>query len=283
MVLVGAVWVLCLVPLVAALPSSGRSVSIGDTPLDDTPLDDTPLGFIAPQPQYTPTFSSSKGSAAFLQHSNAVALPDPEQMEAAALEEAQEEAALRDAAARKAQLLYRWQEALDSTTQLREALQQLRDADNEDYVNQRFYSKKDFQDPAALQTADSSSSTGSLLQQDYSSSSNTNTINNKNNNSNNDNNSATSRVAAPAPAPVPVPAAIKRGRPSRYGRGRTNGLSLSIDSSMKVLRDALYLEIARKKQREQLRVAQQNREFLHSIGKRAVSAQQHSLTSTSRV
>lgn len=50
-------------------------------------------------------------------------------------------------------------------------------------------------------------------------------------------------------------------------------MSLSIDASMKVLREALYLEIARKKQRQQLQRAQHNKALLNTIGKRDVASQ----------
>ncbi|KAK4294621.1 hypothetical protein Pmani_032767 [Petrolisthes manimaculis] len=64
----------------------------------------------------------------------------------------------------------------------------------------------------------------------------------------------------------------KRTWPHGFSR-RRSGLSLSIDASMKVLREALYLEIARKKQRQQLQRAQHNKALLNTIGKRDVSAQ----------
>ncbi|XP_071538328.1 uncharacterized protein Dh44 isoform X1 [Panulirus ornatus] len=65
----------------------------------------------------------------------------------------------------------------------------------------------------------------------------------------------------------------KRAWPHGLSRRRNSGLSLSIDASMKVLREALYLEIARKKQRQQMQRAQHNKALLNSIGKRDVSHQ----------
>ena len=61
---------------------------------------------------------------------------------------------------------------------------------------------------------------------------------------------------------------------SGHGRGRGGvsslrrgaGLSLSIDASLKVLREALYLEIARKKQQENIARARQNKQILETIG-----------------
>ncbi|KAF2355033.1 Corticotropin-releasing factor [Trinorchestia longiramus] len=54
------------------------------------------------------------------------------------------------------------------------------------------------------------------------------------------------------------------------GRGR--GLSLSIDASMQVLRQALLFKSAMLKQRQQLSRARQNQEFLQTIGKRSAPA-----------
>nr|WLV89614.1 diuretic-hormone-44 [Gecarcinus lateralis] len=66
---------------------------------------------------------------------------------------------------------------------------------------------------------------------------------------------------------------FKRAWPHNFSRRRSSGLSLSIDASMKVLREALYLEIARKKQRQQLQRAQHNKALLNTIGKRDVASQ----------
>ncbi|XP_069982876.1 uncharacterized protein [Penaeus vannamei] len=66
---------------------------------------------------------------------------------------------------------------------------------------------------------------------------------------------------------------VKKSWPTGLSRRRASGLSLSIDASMKVLREALYLEIARKKQRQQMQRARQNQELLTSIGKRDVQKQ----------
>ncbi|XP_064101482.1 uncharacterized protein LOC135212068 [Macrobrachium nipponense] len=65
----------------------------------------------------------------------------------------------------------------------------------------------------------------------------------------------------------------KRAWPHGFSRRRSSGLSLSIDASMKVLREALYLEMARKKQRQQMQRARHNQELLTSIGKRDVQQQ----------
>lgn len=65
----------------------------------------------------------------------------------------------------------------------------------------------------------------------------------------------------------------KRTWPNAFPRRRTSGLSLSIDASMKVLRQALYLEMARKKQRQHLQRAQHNQKLLNDIGKRDVTRQ----------
>ena len=53
---------------------------------------------------------------------------------------------------------------------------------------------------------------------------------------------------------------------------RGSGLSLSIDASLKVLREALYLEIARKKQQQHMARARHNNQLLETIGKRSVSS-----------
>ncbi|XP_063847736.1 basic-leucine zipper transcription factor A-like [Scylla paramamosain] len=82
--------------------------------------------------------------------------------------------------------------------------------------------------------------------------------NNDNNNNNNMNHSS---------------GMFKRAWPHNFSRRRNSGLSLSIDASMKVLREALYLEIARKKQRQQLQRAQHNKALLNTIGKRDVASQ----------
>lgn len=58
---------------------------------------------------------------------------------------------------------------------------------------------------------------------------------------------------------------------SNYPGGRGRGLSLSIDASMKVLRQALLFKSALLKQREQLSRARENHEYLQSIGKRSIS------------
>ncbi|XP_042215556.1 uncharacterized protein LOC121861710 [Homarus americanus] len=65
----------------------------------------------------------------------------------------------------------------------------------------------------------------------------------------------------------------KRTWPNGFSRRRASGLSLSIDASMKVLREALYMEIIRKKQRQQMQRAQHNQKLLNSIGKRDVTRQ----------
>lgn len=65
----------------------------------------------------------------------------------------------------------------------------------------------------------------------------------------------------------------KRAWPHGFSRRRTSGLSLSIDASMKVLREALYLEMARKKQRQQMQRARHNQALLTTIGKRDVQHQ----------
>ncbi|CAL4099817.1 unnamed protein product [Meganyctiphanes norvegica] len=64
-----------------------------------------------------------------------------------------------------------------------------------------------------------------------------------------------------------------RGLGARYARSRPQGLSLSIDASMKVLREALYLEIARKKQRQHQLRAAHNHQLLQTIGKRDTTRQ----------
>ncbi|XP_042879225.1 uncharacterized protein LOC122257760 [Penaeus japonicus] len=66
---------------------------------------------------------------------------------------------------------------------------------------------------------------------------------------------------------------VKKSWPNGLSRRRASGLSLSIDASMKVLREALYLEIARKKQRQQMQRARQNQALLTTIGKRDVQKQ----------
>ncbi|XP_047472983.1 uncharacterized protein LOC125027893 [Penaeus chinensis] len=66
---------------------------------------------------------------------------------------------------------------------------------------------------------------------------------------------------------------VKKSWPTGLSRRRASGLSLSIDASMKVLREALYLEIARKKQRQQMQRARQNQALLTTIGKRDVQKQ----------
>ncbi|XP_018022802.1 uncharacterized protein LOC108678823 [Hyalella azteca] len=53
-------------------------------------------------------------------------------------------------------------------------------------------------------------------------------------------------------------------------RGQGRGLSLSIDASMQVLRQALLFKSALLRQRQQLSRARQNQEFLQTIGKRSV-------------
>ncbi|XP_069157535.1 uncharacterized protein [Procambarus clarkii] len=66
---------------------------------------------------------------------------------------------------------------------------------------------------------------------------------------------------------------VKRTWTKGPGRRGTSGLSLSIDASMKVLRQALYLEMARKKQRQQMQRVQHNQKLLNDIGKRDVTQQ----------
>ena len=61
------------------------------------------------------------------------------------------------------------------------------------------------------------------------------------------------------------------GRSTLLGsRGRGRGLSLSIDASMKVLRQALLFKSAMLKQRQQLSRARENNKYLQTIGKRSV-------------
>ena len=62
--------------------------------------------------------------------------------------------------------------------------------------------------------------------------------------------------------------------PGGLGRGRS--LSLSIDASMKVLRQALLFRSALLKQREQMSRARQNQEILQTIGKRSAPPIQQS-------
>ncbi|KAK3868204.1 hypothetical protein Pcinc_026392 [Petrolisthes cinctipes] len=95
-------------------------------------------------------------------------------------------------------------------------------------------------------------------------------INNNNNNNNKD--SSASGSTETTNTNINNTGLNKRTWPHGFSR-RRSGLSLSIDASMKVLREALYLEIARKKQRQQLQRAQHNKALLNSIGKRDVSAQ----------
>lgn len=106
--------------------------------------------------------------------------------------------------------------------------------------------------------------------------------NNNNNTDNNNNNSLTSSTNTGTSTSTSnnnnlainhSSGMFKRAWPHSFSRRRSSGLSLSIDASMKVLREALYLEIARKKQRQQLQRAQHNKALLNTIGKRDVASQ----------
>ncbi|XP_068211253.1 uncharacterized protein [Palaemon carinicauda] len=128
-------------------------------------------------------------------------------------------------------------------------------------VDPRYYLLAQFLEHPAEETPASESASNSMLPirkiRNSASSSNSGSMMATNSNFDNNNNNSQA----------------KRAWPHGFSRRRSSGLSLSIDASMKVLREALYLEMARKKQRQQMQRARHNQELLTTIGKRDVQQQ----------